>query len=247
MRSLAVLLLLTLALAGCSNPFSGVGGVEPRDLVSASDYRSWLIEVDHSAGARPDDALLEFVKGRLHSVVQKDSIEFRIDEAIGTDAGHAWGDAEAQSFANDHKGQSTSGDRVVTHLVFLTGHSDHDTGEGKVLGVSFGHSLIVIYSDSVTHACDPGVVPVFRTCNPSDIFRSVVVHEYGHALGLVNNGAPMQQAHEDTAPEHRRHSSNDRSVMYWAVEASNGLPLFGANAPPTDFDEDDRADLRALQ
>jgi hypothetical protein len=73
----------------------------------------------------------------------------------------------------------------------------------------------------------------------------VVTHEFGHALGLVNNGALMVNAHEDGS--HAGHSGNRNSVMYWAVESSNGLPLFGSNAPPTDFDDNDRADLRALQ
>lgn len=244
MQALATLAFLSLAAAGCLQQFVG-GGVEPGDYASDRTYRSWVVEVDHSNGATPDQGVLDFVKGRLSSLVKKDSIDFRLDETLATDGGKAWGDDEVRSFAGQHAGLKTGGSQVVTHLVFLTGHSAHDDSNGKVLGITFGHGLIVIFSDSVKASCNPGVLPLLSSCSPADYFRSVVTHEFGHALGLVNVGTPMVKGHED--PDHPGHSSNKASVMYWAVEASNGLPLFGGSPPPTDFDDSDRADVHALQ
>jgi hypothetical protein len=234
-------------MAGCLQGLVGGGSVGPADYASDKTYKTWVIEVDHSSGAAPDGSLLDFVKGRLNSLVRKDAIEFRQDETLATDAGKAWNDAEVQSFAEQHRGLSTGGTQVVTHLVFLTGHSTHDTDKNKVLGVTYGHELIAIFSDTVAASCNPGVLPLLPSCRPADYFRSVVTHEFGHALGLVNTGAPMVRNHEDSDPAHRGHSSNRDSVMYWAVEGSSGLSLFGSNAPPTDFDDNDRADVRALQ
>jgi hypothetical protein len=71
-----------------------------------------------------------------------------------------------------------------------------------------------------------------------------MTHEVGHILGLVNNGIPMQKARED--PDHRGHSSNPRSVMYWKVETGNIIDfLRNGNRIPNEFDEDDKADMRA--
>jgi len=244
MQWLAVLVVLPMALAGCFGAFPG-GGNSPRDYASNATYKSWVIEVDHSNGATPDGSVLDFVKGRLNSIVKKDSIEFRQDETLSTDSSHSWGDNEVLSFAKAHAGLSTGGSQVVTHLLFLTGHSAHDDSNGKILGITFDHATIVIFSDSVAASCDPGVLPLLSSCSANDYFRSVVTHEFGHALGLVDNGAPMVTPHEDA--DHRGHSNDKSSVMYWAVESSNGLPVFGGSPPPTDFDNDDRADLRALQ
>lgn len=245
MRALAFLLFLPLALGGCLQQWVGGGGVEPRDYASDQTYKTWVVEVDHSNGAAPPSGVLDFVKGRLGSVVKKDSIEFRLDASVATTAGKAWSDSDVRAFAQQHAGLKTEGSQVATHLLFLAGHSTRDAGNTKILGITFGHGLIAIFSDTVKASCDPGVLPLLSSCRPDDYFRSVVTHEFGHALGLVNNGTPMVSGHED--PDNRGHSSNKASVMYWAVESSGGLPLFGGNPPPTDFDANDRADLRALQ
>jgi hypothetical protein len=77
-----------------------------------------------------------------------------------------------------------------------------------------------------------------------EVEQSVFVHELGHVLGLVNLGTPMVTPHEDTHPDRRGHSNNQGSVMYWAVETSAIGNILGQN-PPDDFDNNDRADLRA--
>jgi hypothetical protein len=240
-RTLAALFVVLASLPGCINQLIG-GGVEPRDYVSDGTYRHWVIEVDSSAGAQPDSALLGFVKGRLDSVAHKDSIEFRNDETLaGGD--RAWSDGDLESLAAQHQGVKTGGDQVATHLLFLTGHSSHDDGNAKVLGITFGHDLIAIFSDSVKGSC-ASAIPLFP-CDPTPYFRAVLIHEFGHALGLVNNGIPMVHNHEASscngAPDYH-HSANQGSVMYCQVETSAIVPLFGNN-PPTDFDSDDKADL----
>jgi hypothetical protein len=244
---IVALLALPLAVAGCLQGIVGGGSVGPADYASDKTYKTWVVEVDHSSGAAPDGSLLDFVEGRLNSMVKKDAIEFRQDETLATDGGKAWDDAEVQALAEQHRGLSTGGSQVVTHLLFLTGHSTHDTDKNKVLGVTYGHELIVIFSDTVAASCNPGVLPLLPSCHPADYFRSVVTHEFGHAIGLVDNGAPMVTNHRDPDASHGAHSANKGSVMYYAVESTQGLLLFGNSAPPTDFDDNDRADLRALQ
>jgi hypothetical protein len=246
MRWLA-LVAVPLALAGCLQGLVGGGGVSAADYASSKTYRTWVIEVDHSSGAAPDSGLLDFVKGRLNSVVQKDSITFQDGETLSTDPNHAWTDAEVQSFADQHRSIRTQGSQVATHLLFLTGHSADDSGNSRVLGITYGHELIAIFSDSVKVSC-ANVLPLFP-CDPAPYFRAVLVHEFGHAIGLVNNGAPMQQNHEAATCNNKpdqHHSANQGSVMFCQVETSLAFGLFGSGGPPTDFDDNDRADVRAL-
>lgn len=248
MRALAALALLPLALAGCLQGLIGGGEPSPADYVSDRTYKTWVVEVDHSSGATPDQGLLDFVKGRLNGVVKKDSITFQMDETLATDAGKAWSDADVQALGAQHANLQTGGTQVVTHLLFLTGHSADDSGNSRVLGITFGHGLIAIFSDSVSASCQ-AALPLFA-CDPTPYFRSVLVHEFGHAIGLVNNGAPMQSPHEaSTCNNHpdQHHSTNQGSVMFCNVESSLAFGLFGSGGPPNDFDDNDRADLRALQ
>ena len=49
--------------------------------------------------------------------------------------------------------------------------------------------------------------------------------------------------HED--PDHPGHSSNDDSVMYWAIESSSIGNIFSGSIPD-EFDADDKADLAGM-
>ncbi len=50
------------------------------------------------------------------------------------------------------------------------------------------------------------------------IEQTTVVHELGHAIGLVNNGIPLHKQHEDN--DHPHHTNNSECAMYWAVESA---------------------------
>ncbi len=105
-------------------------------------------------------------------------------------------------------------------------------GDANILGVQFlGYPYAFIFKDVVVAAGGDGATQRY-------VEQSVVVHEIGHAIGLVNNGLPMVSGHEDAA--HPKHSINQDCVMYWAVEnrqnilttlanfiAGNRLNLFG--------------------
>jgi hypothetical protein len=60
--------------------------------------------------------------------------------------------------------------------------------------------------------------------NKQQIQQAVVVHELGHALGLVHNGLPMVEDHEDD--DHPKHTIDENDVMFWAVESSSNVQDF---------------------
>lgn len=72
--------------------------------------------------------------------------------------------------------------------------------------------------------------------------QSVMKHEVGHILGLVNLGAPMQTNHQDA--EHGKHCINENCLMYWATETGNFISNLTGSSPPQ-LDANCIADLRA--
>ena len=62
-------------------------------------------------------------------------------------------------------------------------------------------------------------------------------------LGLVNLVYTSPIDHED--PDHKGHSNNDDSVMYWAIE-SNNVGNFITGNLPTEFDNADKSDLAGM-
>ena len=76
-----------------------------------------------------------------------------------------------------------------------------------------------------------------------EIENSVLVHEFGHLLGLVNLVYKSPVDHEDK--DHPGHSNNEDSVMYWAIESAN-LGNIITGELPDEFDNDDLNDLSGM-
>lgn len=112
-----------------------------------------------------------------------------------------------------------------------------DFRDAPVVGVAYSGSSFAVFPETMDRASSP-------FASPTAIQRSVLVHEMGHLLRLVNIGYESPRHRED--PDHPHHSSNEDSVMHWAVQsASLGDLLQGG--PPDTFDDDDRADLEDLK
>ena len=238
--------LLAFSMTGClggSGGFFG-GGPGPRDYVSGKDYSTWIVEVDVVGNAAPPSGVLDFVKNRLQSVVTKPGgVEFRIDETAPARGG-AWSDNDILQYDDHTQDLDTGGKTVVLHLLVLDGNYETN----GVLGVTYSRGgatgPIAIFSQSLRDGCGP--VCLGGVTVP---FEAVIVHEFGHAMGLVNNGIPMVHPHEaetcdrggGAQPDHG-HSTNANSVMTCAVETNALFNLLNGN-PPTDYDSNDRADL----
>jgi hypothetical protein len=237
--SALALLTLTVAVSasGClgSGGLFG-GGISPRDYLSSSDYTTWVIEVDSVQGQAPSSGALDLLRSRLLEVADKPGgIEVRQSETLDSRGG-TWSSRDIVDLDAATQDVKTGGKTVVTHLLFLDGRFETD----NVIGVAIGHGTIAIFSETIRDSCTP-----LNGClsGTDSVFRAVLVHEFGHAMGLVDNGIPMVRPHED--PDHPAHSDNDGSVMYWAVETTNIFNLF-RGGPPTTFDGNDKADLCAI-
>jgi hypothetical protein len=106
-------------------------------------------------------------------------------------------------------------------VIFLNGafHTGQDASPGT-LGISItGTTVVAVFKDAI------------RRLGPSDASLTVkfgeqatLVHEMGHALGLVNNGVTPVEDHHDE--EHGSHCSNSNCVMYWMNEGNKDLLEF---------------------
>jgi hypothetical protein len=87
-----------------------------------------------------------------------------------------------------------------------------------VLGVSIGgERLIAIFKPVIENTGnDLTTTPAQRAF----IEETTLIHEIGHAVGLVNAGVPMVEDHEDE--EHPGHDVSDECLMYWQNEQSSG-------------------------
>ena len=126
---------------------------------------------------------------------------------------------------------------MVLYVIYVNGSY---AKEQDALGLAYNSSTFVVFAEQIREAAATPIV------SATSIEQAVVVHEMGHVLALVNLGYASPRDHED--PDHRGHSDNPSSVMYWAMDNVGVANLLGGRtAPPDDFDADDRADLDDLK
>ncbi len=109
--------------------------------------------------------------------------------------------------------------QATFHALFLDGRfADEDGIRDNVLGVSLrGTTIAAVFVPVVDGAALTEPTRAF-------VEQTTLIHELGHAIGLVNTGLDMVEPHEDA--DHPGHDVSDACVMYWANEGPSDLVEF---------------------
>lgn len=212
----------------------GAVGAMARAYLRRSPAASLVVEVDWVAGRAPSQSALDHLGSVLRRELDKPA-GIRIVRGNQIASGRSsWtiGDLRALERANrsDHSG----GSRATLWLVYVDGAFAENA---NALALAYTASSSAIFRERIDDATTALIIA-------SEIERSVVLHEAGHMLALVNIGYQSRFDHEDAA--HPNHSNDPNSVMYWAVEDVSVRNLL-RGGPPDDFTDADRADLAMLR
>jgi hypothetical protein len=248
----SLLLIASVLLAGCQLPVPGGGGrvgSAAKALLDPREHEKLLVEIDFPAGAAPNAEAKDILLDTLVQISGRDRSRIDLVEngEIPGDANKKYSLAELRALEAEHRDHTTGGDTAAIYILYVAGGYEGDDGDARVLGVAHGGTSVAIFKGNVRAGARSGPLGL-PTVPEACIERAVLVHEFGHALGLVNLGTPMVRDHEDKA--HEGHSSNKGSVMYYAVENTVDLLSFftgGCEEIPYKFDGDDLADLKALR
>ena len=237
------LLMMTMSFAGCfgGNVLAvkdnrGIPGGLTLACLSADKYTSMVVEIDYESGYKPEQSSVDLLKTRLGEVCDKPGgINVLLTETNFEHSG-SWTADDVREKGWMHKSnQPQTGSTLYWQAIFpSTGYENND-----VLGVAVDASTVAIFKDAVEEAEGP----FFSRPSAEEIENSVLVHEFGHLLGLVNLVYKSPVDHEDK--DHPGHSNNEDSVMYWAIESVN-LRNFITGELPDEFDNDDLNDLSGM-
>jgi|TARA_B110000240_G_scaffold195155_1_gene244153 hypothetical protein len=198
-------------------------------------YTELIIEIDFESGYKPETSSTDLLKQRISEVCSfSQGISTEFTETNFADVG-TWSADDVREQGWDNKNADpTVGKTLRWQLIFPAESYEDDS----VLGVAVDASTIAIFGESVD-----GAAGFFNRPSAEEVENSVMVHEVGHLLGLVNLVYTSPVDHESA--DKPGHSDNDDSVMYWAIE-SMSVGSFISGDLPNDFDQDDKNDLAGM-
>ena len=238
-KFLVIATILVLTVPGCLEDLKdeivsceNLTGACRYEILQSDKYPRLHIEIDYVTEHAPDSDAVDLLKQRIKETTDKTSISVSQNSFGSTDSSYSM--EEILDIEKAQRERYKSGNTFIIHILYLNGeYEDND----QTLGLAYKGSSFVIFKEKIEDAA-------FLFISAEDIEKSVLVHEYGHLVALVNNGYESPHDHED--PDHPNHSNNEESVMYWAIESQDiGNQIDGA--PPNNFDSDDLDDLRLMR
>lgn len=226
----------------------------PAALIWAHPYPNLLVEIDYVEGREPSTLALDALHATLDAVTDKEEIVIAPPTALpASDARfqgmHDWSTEDLAKVHLDYfdarAPDSFGADETARlHIMYLNGYysfnSPFHVPQG-VLGLQL-IDVLLLFPDGLTlPSGDPN-----SAGSPYPYHeRRALVHELGHALGLVNLSIPMQRPH---VAEDGVHSNNPQSVMSQGNLGPFALEVAQDNQwLPYTFDADDQADLAAFR
>ncbi len=246
--ALVVIMVVAVAFSGCTED-DGAGGGRERgavgdynhDYLSNERYETLEIEIDFVDGFNPTTSAIQTLKDRIGTYCQKSSVSVKQDPFDSGDTSYTL--EEVQALESENRKGWRSGSTIVLHILYLNGEYEDDA---NVLGIAYHADSFAIFKERIDDVATTDIENPLLVSG-ADIERSVLVHEFGHLLGLVNINYESEVDHED--PDHPDHCDHEDCVMNAVLETSeianfvNGL----STKPPTDFESDCVDDLRALR
>ncbi|PRP90745.1 hypothetical protein ENSA5_61790 [Enhygromyxa salina] len=221
-------------------------------LIRSDPYPRLVIELDWTPGFEPQPEVADDILALFSTLLDKPGgIELVMDEVITAKGEGAWTSSDRVAAAQEYRTLEIADDAIKVHVMFVDGHAaEDDEMSGAILGYAWG-TTIMMFKDTIQTSCANAVLGPLQDQLCRDTEYLIWSHEFGHVIGLVDNGLPMVMDHKDPVPEHGDHDENSDCVMYWAYTSTDALDSLVdrllANEPPIEFDDACLADIEAAK
>lgn len=209
------------------NPEVPIGkSIQPVDFLTEDKYNQLIVEIVYVEGHEPTKNakyhLLSLIDSRLH---KSKGVQI-IAKSIPTPGEDDFSLETLQTMEEAYRTKETLEQTLAVWIFVADGDFSENKNNTKALGIAYGPTSIALFGKTINDYSDGLNQP------STEVLEStVLMHEFCHLLGLVNNGTPMVNNHQDAA--HAHHCSNQDCLMYHAAETNQFLGHFLWNTPPS--------------
>ncbi len=236
-RSFYIILFLSLTFSACKKKdvddtydYQSLG-TSAHDLLTAVPYSSLTIEIQYMPGFAPDNSSVNDLKNFLNQYINKPNGIKVVEESIPASGKPALSLKDVVSIEKKNRTAFSGNNQIAVHILITDGTYD----SSAIFATSYWNTSICVFGKTVLD--NSGRAGQITTPN---LFSVLFEHEFGHLLGLVNQGSPMQSNHQDVA--NGAHCTNKKCLMYFDIETS---AITGTNAVLPTLDSNCIADLKA--
>lgn len=187
-------------------------GDSARSYLSDANFGVLAIEVDYMTGYRPTTEALDDLRAELVQHLDKTSITVASMSEIPADGQETYADDEIRALEEQHRDRYTETEKDTLWAYVLVVDGKFSTE--NVVGIAFYNTSHAFFGQTIDEISGGVTQP-----SQKNVEATVLRHEFGHNLGLVNNGTSMQDDHQDDP--NGPHCTNDQCVMYYAIETTD--------------------------
>ncbi len=208
-------------------------GYSAYDLLNSSPYTSLKIEIQYMPGYQPDGTSVNNMLAFLNTTLNKTGGITLTQKEIPSGILKDYSLKEIGTIEQQNRTAYNAGNQMAIYMLVVDGNY----AENGVLGVAYRNTSFALFGKKL-HDNSGGIGQASRT----KVVTTVLKHEFGHLLGLVDMGSPMTTNH--VHPNYSAHCNNEDCLMYYATETADlfGILLTG-NIPS--LDNNCMADLKA--
>ena len=223
MTKIIIYIIAVLMFTGCKK--EGVlNKISPHDFLSDVKYNSLIAEIQYVNGYEPSAKAISNLTTFLQKRLNKYNGVTVVKNNISSPGKSSYTLDDIKKIEKERRTQKTNGSTLTAYIFF----ADADYSDSQVLGIAYGYTSIVVFEKTIKDFSGGISQPPTTTLE-----TTVIDHEFGHLMGLVNNGTAMQINHQDNS--NGKHCANRNCLMYYNVETTDVISnLLGGNIPELD-------------
>ncbi|OLY93239.1 hypothetical protein [Cnuella takakiae] len=210
-------------------------GASAKDLLRADRYTALRVEIQYMEGFEPDKASLYNLQIFLQQYLDKpDGIYLEVKQ-IDPAADKILNRENVLGLERSSRSVYTNGKELGLYILYTNGRYINE----KIAGLAYRNTSAVLFGQMIKDHSGRIGQP-----DRTKLETTVLLHEVGHLLGLINKGSDMLSDHQDE--DHHGHCSNKECLMYYRIGTDDRFAYLVKGKIP-ELDVHCQADLQAIR